>query len=205
MNRILGPLDQNRRVPACQQTRIAAFLISAHAALARQFAFAAPLHLHTCQQAELNAQFYREVEIVALLIRTASWVPDITLPASAILWETAWLPRPLDGIEDRSLALAAGVAILTHAVHAVIRPAILLPAETDPLDPFASALRRIEYKSNHQLQAQLVLLKSASFMPFRNVITNALDRRHADIRKLWDETLDSAGIDVTPADCTTDH
>jgi len=38
MNEFFGPLDSKGRVPPHQQTRVAAFLISAHGALARQFA-----------------------------------------------------------------------------------------------------------------------------------------------------------------------
>ena len=42
MSGLFGPLDSEGRVPPRQQTRVAAFLVSAHGALARQFAFALP-------------------------------------------------------------------------------------------------------------------------------------------------------------------
>ena len=45
MSDFFGPLDFDSRVPPHQQTRVAAFLISAHGALARQFAFALPAKL----------------------------------------------------------------------------------------------------------------------------------------------------------------
>ncbi len=45
MSEFFGPLDSDGRVPPRQQTRVAAFLVSAHGALARQFAFALPLKL----------------------------------------------------------------------------------------------------------------------------------------------------------------
>lgn len=45
MNELFGPLDSERRVPPRQQTRVAAFLISAHGALARQFALTLPIKL----------------------------------------------------------------------------------------------------------------------------------------------------------------
>ena len=69
--------DSEGRVPASQQTRVSAFLISAHAALTRQLAVAVPLRLHAGWQTELHAQLYREAEIVSLLLRATSWVPDL--------------------------------------------------------------------------------------------------------------------------------
>ena len=80
MSEFFGPLDSEGRVPPRQQTRVASFLISAHGALARQFAFATPLQLKAGWQTELNAQLHRETEIVSLLLRATSWVPDFTLP-----------------------------------------------------------------------------------------------------------------------------
>jgi hypothetical protein len=72
MSEFFGPLNSEGRVPPRQQTRVAAFLISAHGALARQFAFALPLKLESAWQTELNAQFYRETELVSLLLRATS-------------------------------------------------------------------------------------------------------------------------------------
>ena len=72
MSEFFGPLDSEGRVPPCQQTRVAAFLISAHGALARQFAFALPVKLESAWQTELNAQFHREPEIVSLLLRATN-------------------------------------------------------------------------------------------------------------------------------------
>ena len=138
---------------------VAAFLISAHGALARQFAFALPVKLESAWQTELNAQFYRESEIVSLLLRATTWVPDLAVGYMAASWETAWFPRPVDGIADQSLALAVDLATRAHAVHAGIRPAALLPAEVNAHDPFAMALRRVEFESGRLLQAQIILLK----------------------------------------------
>jgi len=194
MNEFLGPLDAQGRVPPHQQTRVAAFLISAHGALARQFAFALPLQLDSAWQTELNAQLYRESEIVSLLMRATSWAPDFTLGYLAASWERAWLPAPAEGIADRSLASAAGLATLAHAVHAGIRPAALLPVEIDAYDPFAMALRRIEFESGRLLQAQIILLKSPNLLPFRDAVSAALERRHVEVRKLWAEALQGVGI-----------
>jgi hypothetical protein len=196
MSRFLGPLDSEGRVPSHQQTRVAAFLISAHAALARQFALALPLRIEAAWQTELNAQFYRESEIVSLLQRATAWVPDIALGYMAASWETAWLPKAIDGMTDQSLALTLDLATRAHAVHAGIRPAALLPVDANGNDPFAMALRRIEFESGRLLQAQILFLKGESLVPFRDAVNAALERRHAEVRKLWAGALESVGITI---------
>lgn len=193
MSEFLGPLDTQGRIPARQQTRVSAFLISAHGALSRQFAFTLPVQFKSAWQTELNAQLYRESEIVSLLLRATNWAPDFALAGTAFLWETAWIPKPLEGISDPSLALTTDLAILAHAVHA-IRPAALLPVDANPDDPFVTALRRIEFESSRLLQAQIVFLKGADLMPFRDIVNSAVEKRHAEVRNLWTETLASIGI-----------
>ena len=194
MTRFFGPLDEKRRVPPQQQTRVSAFLISVHGALARQFAVTLPLKFDAAWQTETNAQFYREAEIVSLVVRATTWVPDLALGYMAMIWESAWFPTPIEGVEDRSLAQAIHLATLAHAVHAVIRPAALLPIETSAGDPFATALRRIEFESGRLLQAQILFLKGPDLVPFRDAISGALERRHREVRQLWHDTLSSAGI-----------
>lgn len=197
MSGFFGPLDSEGRVPPNQQTRVAAFLISAHGALARQFAFTLPLKLDTAWQTELNAQFYREAEIVSLLMRATAWVPDLALGYMVASWETAWLPSPIEGIADRSLAGAIHLATLAHAVHAGIRPAALLPVNAKADDPFVMALRRIEFESGRLLQGQILFLKGPELVPLRDAVSAALEKRHAGVRKLWREALESVGITFT--------
>jgi hypothetical protein len=194
MSGFFGPLDSEGRVPPRQQTRVAAFLISAHGALARQFAFALPAKLDAAWQTELNAQLYRESEIVSLLLRATSWMPDFALACMAASWEAAWLPKPIAGIEDQSLALAADLATRAHAIHASIRPAALLPVEAGAHDPFVMALRRIEFESSRLLQAQILLLKGTDLASCRHAVSAALAGRHGDVRKLWREALQGVGI-----------
>jgi hypothetical protein len=196
MSEFFGPLDSEGRVPPRQQTRVAAFLISAHGALARQFAFALPAKLESAGQTELNAQFYRETEIVSLLLRATAWVPDLALGYMAASWETAWFPKPIESIADQSLALAVDLATRAHAIHAGIRPAALLPVEANPHDPFVAALRRIEFESSRLMQAQIILLKGPDLTPFRDAVGPALEQRHADVRKLWTEALEGVGISL---------
>jgi hypothetical protein len=200
MSELFGPLDSERRVPPRQQTRVAAFLISAHGALARQFAFTLPIKLESAWQTELNAQVYRETEIVSLLLRATSWVPDLALAYMATSWETAWFPAPIEGIPDRTLAAAAGLATLAHAAHAAVRPAALLPVEADTNDPFVTALRRIEFENGRLLQAQILFLKGPELVPFRNAVSSALERRHTEIGKLWAEALEGVGITIPRAE-----
>lgn len=196
MNALFGPLDSRNCVPPRQQTRAAAFLISAHGALARQFAFTLPMKLTSAWQTELNAQVYREAEIVSLLLRATSWVPDPALTCMVASWETAWLPSPLEGIPDRTLETATGLATLAHAVHAQIRPAALLPTEANSNDPFVMALRRIEFENGRLLQAQTVFLKSPELVSFRSAVNSALERRHTEIGKLWAQALEGVGINL---------
>lgn len=197
MSGFFGPLDAEGRVPPRQQTRVAAFLISAHGALARQFAFSLPMRLESAWQTELNAQLHRETEIISLLLRATSWLPDFSLGYMAASWEAVWLPAPIEGITDRTLAMTTGLATLAHAVHAGIRPAALLPVEANADDPFVMALRRIEFESSRLLQAQILLLKGPELAPFRDTVSAALERRHSEIGKLWADALEGVGIIIT--------
>jgi len=194
MNAFLGPLDATCRVPPLQQTRVASFLISAHGALARQLAISLPGQIKAGWQTELNAQFHREAEIVSLLMRATSWVPDFTLPYQMLTWEAAWLPKRVTGISDQKLAMTIDVAALGHAVHGVVRPAALLPVETATDDAFAVALRRIEFESSRLIQAQIHFLKSEELRPVRDAVSTAVEARHKQVRKLWTELLEGIGI-----------
>jgi hypothetical protein len=194
MSSFFGPLDSDGRVPANQQTRVAAFLISAHAALARQLAFAVPLRLHAGWQTELHAQLYREAEIVSLLLRATSWVPDMAIPLMAMSWEAAWLPKPPAGMNGVTEGLMIDMAALGHALHAAIRPAALLPLEAAAQDPFVVALRRIEFESSRLMQAQILFLKDPGLLPVRNDVNAAVERRHAQVRELWSAMLEGIGV-----------
>ena len=194
MNQFLGPLDAIGRVPPRQQTRVAAFLISAHGALARQLAFILPQQMKAGWQTELNAQLYRESEIVSLMLRATSWTIDLELLLLSATWEAAWLPKPLTGLADTSLALTIDIAAIGHAVHAAIRPAALLPDKASAQDPFAMALRRIEFESGRLIQAQIMFLKAEELLPHREVVSAAVESRHVQVRRLWTDML--ASIDV---------
>jgi hypothetical protein len=195
MTRFLGPLDSIGRIPPRQQVRVAAFLISAHGALARQLAFALPQQMKAGWQTELNAQFYRESEIVSLLLRATSWTVDLELLPLAASWEAAWLPKPVSSPSDRALAAAIDIAALGHAVHGAIRPAALLPEEALAEDPFVMALRRIEFESGRMIQAQILFLKGQDLLPYRDAVNAAVEDRHREVRDLWDAMLKGIGLE----------
>lgn len=198
MNQFLGPLDQSGRVPPRQQTRVAAFLISAHGALARRLAFALPAQMKTGWQTELNAQLYREAEAVSLLMRATFWVPDPDLLLLVPSWEAAWLPNPVPEIADVMMASTIDTAALGHAVHAAIRPAALLSDKASSEDPFAMALRRIEFENGRLMQAQILFLKGQDLLPFRDAVNAAVEQRHAQVRELWDAMLRNIGVEFGP-------
>jgi hypothetical protein len=195
MSQFLGPLDQTGRVPPRQQTRVAAFLISAHGALARRLAFALPGQMKAGWQTELNAQLYREGETVSLLMRATSWAPDPELLLLVPSWETAWLPRPLPEIADKTTAFTIDTAALGHAVHAAMRPAALLPEEASSADAFVMALRRIEFESGRMMQAQILFLKGEGLLPYRDAVSAAVEQRHQQVRDLWAAMLRGIGVE----------
>lgn len=194
MSAFLGPPDASGRIPPRQQTRVAAFLVSAHGALARRLAFALPGQMKAGWQTELNAQLYREAETVSLLMRATSWVADPELLLLASTWEMAWLPKPVAGIADVTVASTIDTAALAHAVHAAIRPAALLPNEASGEDPFVTALRRIEFESGRLMQAQIMFLKGQDLLPFRDAVNAAVEQRHEQVRELWDAMLKGIGL-----------
>ena len=195
MRMLLGPLDATGRVPPRQQTRVAAFLLSCHGAMARQLAIALAWQVKANWHTELNGQFYREAEIVSLLLRATAWEPDSELLFRLASWEAAWLPRPPAGVADRAQGLTIDIAALGHALHSVIRPAALLPVEAPALDPFALSLRKIEFESGRLMQGQILFLKSSELFPLRDAVNTAVESRHLQVRRLWDEMLAGIGVD----------
>jgi hypothetical protein len=195
MSTFLGPLDATGRVPPRQQTRVATFLLSGHGAMVRQLAIALALQTNAAWHTELNSQLHRESEIVSLLLRTTSWTPDPELLFLLPSWEAAWLPKPTEGVPERALAFIIDMAALGHALHAVIRPAALLPESAPMLDPFALALRKIELENGRVIQAQIMFLKSADLLPFRSAVNAAVESRHGQVRKLWDDMLSGIGVE----------
>jgi hypothetical protein len=183
MRMLLGPLDATGRVPPRQQTRVAAFLVSCHGAMARQLAIALAWQVKANWHTELNARFYREAEIVSLLLRATAWEPDPELLLLLPWWEAAWLPRPPTAVADRAQGLTIDIAALGHALHCVIRPAALLPVEAPAQDPFALSLRKIEFESDRMMQGQILFLKSSELFLLRDAVNAAVEGRHLQVRR----------------------
>lgn len=195
MSMLLGPLGATCRVPPWQQTRVSSFLLSCHGAMARRLAFVLACQANPAWQADLNAQLFHEAEIVSLLLRTTSWMPDSELLLLLPNWEIAWLPRPSDGFADWRQGLTIDTVALAHALHSVIRPAALLPQQVAAEEPFTLALRKIEFESGRMMQAQIMFLKSADLLPFRNAVNAAVEGRHLQVRTLWQQMLAGIGVD----------
>jgi len=200
MSRFLGPLDASGRIPPRQQTRVAAFLISAHGALMRQLALALTMPAARAWHAELNAQTFREAEILSLMLGATHWVPDPGLMVLWPSWEAAWLISPAPQISDRFRAWIIDLSALGHAVHGAIRPAAVLAEGAPRDDAFVEALRRTEFESGRLIQAQIMFLKSAELASLREPISAAVDRRHVQVRKLWQDMLASIGISCEDAE-----
>jgi len=194
MNEQLGPADEGGRIPALQQTRVAAFLFSAHSAQARRLAATMPMQLHQPWHIELHAQYCREMEILSLLAHSTAWVFDPQLLFLTLQWEGAWLPRPMPGAADHFHGLLVDMAALGHAIHAGIRPAALLPADAAPADPFVLAMRRIEFESGRLLQAQILFLKGPQLADARDHVAAAVEYRHEQVGKLWQAMLKGLNV-----------
>jgi hypothetical protein len=196
MNALLGPIDNDGRIPPPLQTRISAFLLSAHGAQARQLLTSMPMRLRQPWHVELHAQYCREMEILSLLTRATSWVPDPQLIFLLWQWEAAWMPQPMKGVADHFDGLLVDMAALGHAIHAGIRPAALLPEGVAPMDPFVLAMRRIEFESGRLLQAQILFLKGPQLVDVRNEVADAVERRHGQVHELWTSMLKGLNVGV---------
>lgn len=193
MSSLPVPSEQRAAITPGQQTRIAAFLVSAHGALARRLALALPLHLGAGWQTELHAELFREAEIVSLLLRATDWQPDLLLALLVMNWELAWMPRPAAGCEDPTIALLVDLAAFGHALHGAIRPATICP-DGNASDPFVMALRRIEFEGGRLMQGQIMVLKDARFAGYRAAVIAAVEQRHLQVRELWRTLLESIGL-----------
>jgi len=171
--------------------------MSAHGALAGQLGVALPASLHHGWQVEMHSQYCREMEILSLLGRATSWIPDPALGFLIWQWQLAWVPRPISGVADRMQGMLIDLAAFGHALHAVIRPAALLPESYPDDDPFALAMRRVEFESGRLMQAQILFLKGPELVPVRDAVASAVERRHAQVRDLWQNMLHAMEIDTS--------
>ena len=104
------------------------------------------------------------------------------------------MPQPAGGVADRHQGLLVDLAAFGHALHTVIRPGALLPEGFDLANPFALAMRRIEFESARLMQAQILFLKGPELAAVRDAVVAAVERRHAQVRQLWNAIL--RGMDI---------
>ncbi len=114
----------------------------------------------------VHGQYFREVEFAALLARVTRWSANWAIYAqgsrlTASLWTQWWQVQvPLGPALDPRAAYSA--LALGHALLARVRVAPLIPDNTNELQPFVAALRRIEQEAGRMIQAQIRLLKDGA-------------------------------------------
>ena len=168
-----------------QQTRVAAFLISAHGALARQFA----IRPAPADQGRLANRIERAV-LPRIGDRLAAATHDVLGPGLALRY-MAHHGRRL-GSRSRSerstssLASTIDLAALGHAVHGAIRPAALLPVEAggrplrDGVAPYRVRKRPADPGADPVPEGALISCRSAtpSARPSRSVIARSASSGH---------------------------
>ncbi|MGE4373723.1 MAG: hypothetical protein AB7E29_12665 [Xanthobacter sp.] len=183
-------LDEAGRIIPAQQTRISAFLMSAHGAHARRLTLSLAGPVENGGQMILHTEYCRATELVSLLARSTHWVMDPMLPLLTMGWEAAWLPAQLEpagpALEDMTIELSA----FGHALYGGIRPATAIPPEADPQSPFMLAIRELELESSRLIQGQIAFLKSPALQSRREAIEAALDFRQRQMRALWQQLLE---------------
>ena len=141
-------------------------------------------------QTELNAQFYRETEIVSLLLRATSWAAGSRAADAGASWEIGLAAKAGSGIADqvagiddryrrarpcRACGDKACRSVAGRSAGARIR--------------FVMALRRIEFESGRMIQAQIMFLKGPDLLPFATPSMRRSSSATPQVRELWDAML----------------
>ena len=151
---------------ADMQTRISLFLGAAKSVNAAILGAVELQPQVTIAYPFVHGQYFREVEFAVLLARVTRWSANWAIYVqanrlTASLWTQWWqIQLPLGPALDVRAAYSA--LALGHALLARVRTAPLLPDDTDEMDPFVAALRRIEQESGRMIQAQIRLLKDGT-------------------------------------------
>ena len=191
MSEFLGPLDSDGRVPpasADARRRVPDLRPWRAGAAVRVHP---PLQLECRLANRIERTALPGTEIVSLLMRATSWVPDFALGLSGLRpGRRTWLPTA--GRRDRGSTPGIG-GRSRGARHMPCMPAsVRQPCcrwRSMPTIPLPWRLRRIEFESGRLLQAQIILLKGPNLLPFRDAVSAALERRHVEVRKFWAEAL----------------
>jgi hypothetical protein len=177
----------NERLSQRLELLIAGFLISLHGAVARRFAMAMTPVMANPGDIALHVEVAKEYEIVGLLTHMLGWRLFGLDPFLVAKWELAWLPAGGLGASQKSIFL--DTAALGHAAHAAIRPTTALPEKIVATDPFAMALRQIEFSSGLMLQTQVAILKAEGLRTGKDAVEEIVSRRHAQVKELWTDVL----------------
>ena len=114
----------------------------------------------------VHGQYFRELEFASLLARVTHWSANSAIYAEAMkltapLWSTWWrIQSPLGPVMDVKSAYTA--LALGHALLGRVRLTPAIPEHVDDLDPYVTALRRIEQENGRMIQTQIRLLKDAA-------------------------------------------
>ena len=114
----------------------------------------------------VHGQYFRELEFASLLARVTRWSANSAIYAEAMrltapLWGAWWrIQSPLGPVMDVKSAYTA--LALGHALLGRVRLTPAIPEHVDDLDPYVTALRRIEQENGRMIQTQIRLLKDAA-------------------------------------------
>lgn len=189
----LGPLDGSGRIAPPKQTRLASFVILAHQTNARLLQGVELMPFQSAWHEAFHRQYWREIELIQLLLRATAWTPELGGAARAMRWQSFWSGQVLEvtgqvftaGPERAALtALALG-----HAVHSVMRLSPLLPEGAAADDAFVAALRRVDEESDRIVEAQASFLAGSPLAGDPAVVEAALADKRAAVDGLWQEFL----------------
>ena len=198
MSKFFGPLDAEGRVPPRQQTRAVAFLISAHGALARQFAFALPSSSNSAWQTELNAQFIGKPRSSPCCCARP---PGCRSPP----WLTWLRPGRWRGFQGRSKVLRINPWRWPPTSPPAHMPSMPVSdrrpcCRSKPTPKIPSSWRCVASslkaagccRRNHPAEGP-----GPRALPRRRQLRPR--KRHTEVRKLWSEALEGVGIASLPA------
>ena len=189
----LGPVDAAGRVSPAKQTRLASFVILAHQTSARLLQAVELMPFAKGWRETLANQYWREIELVRVLLQATAWTPEITSATGAVRWQAFWSGQALEvsgklftaGPKQSALAAMA----LCQAVHGVMRLTPLLPPEAAPDDPFALALKQLDQAGEEALRLRSRLFVPSPFAVGRSQAERVLAEKHAAVTGLWHEFL----------------
>ena len=142
----------------------------------------------------LHGQYFRELEFASLLSRVTRWSPNPALyfkgaELASPLW-IEWWQLLIETASPRGPRVACGGLALGHALLAKVRLTPLLPPDTNELDAFVVAIRRIEQESVRMIQAQIRLLKEAASALGEGECERIIEAKRASVEVAFERFLE---------------